>query len=157
MKRSVWPWTSAALVSTLIAWPALASPSAVGTWDVVGKAVARYRYEGHRTRLEVPFTFAVTFAEDATYRATAIQISCLPDGVTLPEFSGTWRLAPNGTVRANPPLHSRSSCACATGRARSWRACGSGSPGASRARDAPSRPGARVGQWPRERPRDTSL
>jgi hypothetical protein len=104
MKRGVWVAIFTALVSALTTWPALASPAVTGIWDVTATAVARYRYEGRPVRLEVPFSFALTFDDDGTYRAADISISCLPEGVTLPEVQGTWRLGRGGRVRANPSL-----------------------------------------------------
>jgi len=104
MKRSVWVAISMVLMSALTPWPALASPAVTGAWDVSATAVARYRYEGRPVRLEVPFSFTVTFNDDGTYRAADIDISCLPEGVTLPEAQGRWRLGRGGRLHANPSL-----------------------------------------------------
>jgi hypothetical protein len=104
MRRSVWVAISTVLMSALTPWPALASPAVTGAWDVSATAVARYRYEGRPVRLEVPFSFTVTFNDDGTYRAADIDISCLPEGVTLPEAQGRWRLGRGGRLHATPSL-----------------------------------------------------
>jgi len=104
MKRGVWIAISAALVSALTTWPVFASPAVTGIWDVSAMAVARYRYEGQPVRLEVPFTFTLTLDSDGTYRAADIDISCLPEGVTLPEAHGRWRLGQGGRLHAQPSL-----------------------------------------------------
>jgi hypothetical protein len=104
MKRGVWVAISTALLSALTTWPALAAPAVTGIWDVTATAVARYRYEGRRLRLEVPFSFTLTFDDGGTYRAAGINTSCLPEGVTLSEVQGTWRLGRGGRLRANPSL-----------------------------------------------------
>src|SRR5262245_29166552 len=104
MKRGVWVAISTALLSALTAWSALASPAVSGIWDVEATAVARYRYEGRPVRLEVPFSFTLTLDGDGTYRAADIDISCLPDGVTLPDAHGSWRLERGGRLHAQPSL-----------------------------------------------------
>ena len=104
MKRGIRVAISTALMSALTTLPAFASPAATGIWDVSATAVARYRYEGRPVRLEVPFTFTLTLDGDGTYHAASIDISCLPEGVTLPDAQGTWRLGRSGRLRANPSL-----------------------------------------------------
>jgi len=104
MKRGVWVAISTALMSALTTWPALASLTVTGVWDVSATAVARYRYEGRPIRLEVPFSVTLTFNDDGTYRAADVDISCLPGGVTLPEAQGRWRLGRGGRLQATPSL-----------------------------------------------------
>ena len=104
MKRGVWFAILAASVSALITRPALAVSAVAGTWDVAATAVARYRYEGRPRRIEVPFGFVVSFEDDGSYSAGSIHVSCQPDGVTLPEVRGTWRLGRGGRIHATPSL-----------------------------------------------------
>src|SRR5262245_56132419 len=104
MKRGIRVAISTALMSALTTLTAFASPAATGVWDVSAMAVARYRYEGRPVRLEVPFTFTLTLDDDGTYRAAGIDISCLPERITLPDAHGRWRLGRGGRLYAQPSL-----------------------------------------------------
>jgi len=88
-----------ALIPSVVA----ASPTIVGTWDVTGSTVVRYRYEGHRVRLNMPLRFTLNFTEEKTYRVSGIAVSCTPAGATLPDVTGRWRIA-GGSVRGTAGL-----------------------------------------------------
>jgi hypothetical protein len=90
-------------VAALIPSVAVASPTIVGTWDVTGSTVVRYRYEGRRVRMNVPLRFTMNFSEGKTYRVSGIAVSCIPGGATLPDVTGRWRIA-GGSVRGTAGL-----------------------------------------------------
>jgi hypothetical protein len=90
-------------VAALIPSVAVASPTIVGTWDVTGSTVVRYRYEGRRVRMNVPLRFTMNFSEGKTYRVSGIAVSCIPGGATLSDVTGRWRIA-GGSVRGTAGL-----------------------------------------------------
>lgn len=81
----------------------VASPTIVGTWDLTGSTVVRYRYEGRLVRTNVPLRFTMSFTEGRTYRVSGIAVSCIPEGATLPDVTGRWRIA-GGSVRGTAGL-----------------------------------------------------